>query len=1601
MKNPTTNLLRFAISALFLFQLNPVKAQKVPLGNGSYTTQYPGADSAGRNGYPSGSPQLSKSAIGKPVPTNDWWSKLILNDHAGNLFNYPITMRTDNQGLIVSYIPWGVIGDSAPIEVGVTGLNASKANISDYSDWTVTMDWQNSTHNFQTTSGIGMPFLYFEKASQDEARIKVNGGNASISGELLLVEDASAGADFVFYAPTGSTWTKSGTVYTSSLDGKNYWSMAMLPQNTSNASAVAQEYKQYAYVFPTDTTVDWSYNPATGVVQTDFEVTTDIKEGSQTQILQGLLPHQWSNLSATSPTPNKATYTSVRGDLKMLAGNSFQVENTYKGILPTLPYLANYSDGFSPASMNSKISQIENDALATWTDSYNEGQVMNRLVQTARIADQVGNVEARDKMIATVKERLEDWLSYQSGEVAFLFYYNNDWSAMLGYPAGHGQDNNINDHHFHWGYFIHAAAFMEQFEPGWADQWGPMINYLVRDAASDNRNDDKFPFLRNFSPFAGHSWANGFASFPQGNDQESTSESMQFNSSLIHWGTITGNDDIRDLGVYLYTTEQTAIEEYWLDVYERNFKDGQQYSLVSRVWGNSYDNGTFWTADITASYGIEMYPMHAGSLYLGHNKPYVEKLWNEIESNTGILSAGDTNPNLWHDTFWKYLSFINPEKAIELYDAYPNRVMKFGVSDAQTYHWLHAMNAMGTIDATVTADYPVAAVFEKEGEKTYVAHNYNASPITVRFSDGAELQVPARQMATNKDVDVSGTLTSDFDQAYIAGSVNLTVSSLEGAVSKVVFYDGNTLLGEDNAAPFTWKATNLSLGNHGMYARVYAGADFNITNSVTIQVGAQVPYSGSPFVIPGTLEAGHYDVFEGGNGQGVSYIDLSPNNEGGFRPEESVDAEFGSSEGATLGWLSAGEWVEYTIEVQDAGVYSVSFRCASANSNGGGPFYFEIDGQRVSPNKSVARTNPTSDPDNWYVWVTKTLDNLELNKGSHVLRLVILNGEFNLGKMTFARTGDLSYAPPVADAGDNISVLLTEATATLDASASSDPEGQPLTYQWEQQYGPTSVTFDQTSATPVLSNLEEGVYNFQLTVSDGTYTATDAVKVLVSETGNAAPSVSITAPTNPTSYVAGTRINIAATAADLDGNVTLVEFFDGATKLGEDATDPYTFAWNNASLGTHVLTAKATDNLGVTSVSEAVNVNVDPLLLCTETGTQSLEGSFSEGYNATFETIGTSVKITFELLDNKSGVIAYLFRKSPFSEKQMTEVASKTFSETISGLSTGETISYACKFAFAGGLAVTRYIDYVVGQDCEDEDTDTDDDGVDDAFDSCPNTPSGASVNTNGCAESQLDSDNDGVNNVLDECPGTPAGRYVDAKGCLAQFELPSDNFDIQITNESCENKGNGVLEVVASENHSYTATLNSTSYNFTNNKLTVSDLSPGSFALCLQVAAGNYEQCFSFEVEEGASIAAKATTSAKAAFVEVLEGTAPFEVLVNGEKVLQTAFASFEVKIAHGDLLEVKTTEACEGIFSKAIDLYQDVAVSPNPTQGAFEIRVPRSEEVIRVELYSVVGQLLSSELQAAPNGKVFLTLENKPKGVYFAKVHLGRPISLKIIKQ
>jgi hypothetical protein len=145
--------------------------------------------------------------------------------------------------------------------------------------------------------------------------------------------------------------------------------------------------------------------------------------------------------------------------------------------------------------------------------------------------------------------------------------------------------------------------------------------------------------------------------------------------------------------------------------------------------------------------------------------------------------------------------------------------------------------------------------------------------------------------------------------------------------------------------------------------------------------------------------------------------------------------------------------------------------------------------------------------------------------------------------------------------------------------------------------------------------------------------------------------------------------------------------------------DRYTTTWNPVA-GNYVITAKATDNGGGVSTSQAANVTISPLMACTTTSTVATQGSFSAGYKCTFETVGTNVTITFELLDDKTGVVAYLWKESPFAESAMTNVSGKIFSTTISGQTPGSTISYGCKFAYSGGMSVTKYMTYVVGTNC-------------------------------------------------------------------------------------------------------------------------------------------------------------------------------------------------------------------------------------------------------------------------------------------------------------
>lgn len=260
------------------------------------------------------------------------------------------------------------------------------------------------------------------------------------------------------------------------------------------------------------------------------------------------------------------------------------------------------------------------------------------------------------------------------------------------------------------------------------------------------------------------------------------------------------------------------------------------------------------------------------------------------------------------------------------------------------------------------------------------------------------------------------------------------------------------------------------------------------------------------------------------------------------------------------------------------------------------------------------------------------------------------------------------------------------------------------------------------------------------------------------------------------------------------------------------------------------------------------------------------------------------------------------------------------------------------------------------------------------------------------------DSDNDGIIDTEDLCPNTMEGTTVNATGCT-EFTLTYDNFSIETTSETCTGKENGQIEISASETLNYTATINGTGYSFTSS-VTIKDLTPDTYELCISVDGESYEQCYSIIIEKGNSIEGKISFNSKIPTLKINSGTPPFHIILNNKFIFQTESSSININVKNGDYLQVKSAIQCEGVFSKFISINENITAFPNPTNGKFQISLPNITNEIIIEVYNIQSQLISSKIHTPIEGKASLDLENKSKGIYFVKINLPQPMVLKILK-
>jgi endoglucanase Acf2 len=684
------------------------------------------------------------------------------------MFPHPFALRARGDGLALGYSDKAAVKGREymfPYErdlvVGLQGLASPDTRVAGYSDWAVTADWRTGGNRLRATFGHGMPFVYFERKGDAPVTIKVSRFRKGVDKDTDEAKGAPKAEDvemwsenggvvgitvgdhhYAFFAPTSASWTRKGDTFSSTLDGKDYFSVAVLPDRKPETLKL---FREHAYAFVTETRVSWTYDEKKAQLTSRFAVKATPKEtgkGLSASPLIALYRHQWIH-SPEKMLPYE--YASPRGAMKLFAGDAFETKVPFGGVLPVIPVVPTvdkplleryvrevaWAPELFPVGLQPKPDR----------DTYWTGKSLGRVSTVMQIADAIGAKKDHDFMLRALENELQDWFD---GQPPKLFYYDKTWATIVGVPTSYDSDAALNDHHFHYGYFVQAAAAIARYDGAWAKRWAPFIEMLAKDAANPVREDTRFPFLRYMDAYAGHGWANGPAQYHDGNNEESSSEDMNFSTGLILWGAITGNKVLRDTGIFLYTTTLDAIEQYWFDADQKVFPKGFDFPCVGMVWSAGGKFDTWWDSNPIMIHGINYLPFQGGSLYLGRRPALVEREYD------ALLKRSHNEIFTWRDYALMYLALADGPRASAELDKDSYLEPEFGDSRALTHTWIRDLAELGNVDASVTADVPTYAVFKRGTLRSYVAFNPSDATRTVTFSDGTKLEVRAKELVTQE-----------------------------------------------------------------------------------------------------------------------------------------------------------------------------------------------------------------------------------------------------------------------------------------------------------------------------------------------------------------------------------------------------------------------------------------------------------------------------------------------------------------------------------------------------------------------------------------------------------------------------------------------------------------------------------------------------------------------------------------------------------------------------------------------------------------------------------------------------------------------------------
>ena len=455
--------------------------------------------------------------------------------------------------------------------------------------------------------------------------------------------------------------------------------------------------------------------------------------------------------------------------------------------------------------------------------------------------------------------------------------------------------------------------------------------------------------------------------------------------------------------------------------------------------------------------------------------------------------------------------------------------------------------------------------------------------------------------------------------AVIGSNVVISATVSNTTATSVAFYSGSTKLGEDTTAPYAWTITGIAAGLYTLTAQATLPNGQTLT-STAVQLTAvpapnqiptvslTAPSANASFTAPALINLSAAAADTDGSVVKVEFYN------GSTKLGESTSAPY------TYAWtnVAAGYYTVSAKATDNQGAVgssaTVNIIVTNPGSSGAdliGPDCVSLNDSKVyelNPNLLVNATNFSW----WSTGSTSSITPTQPGKAMFNFGPYFSGGQVCVGVnysaapwyQQFCKTVAVcsTTVTPPANQPPTVTLLSPAANATFTAPASvtisanaADTDGTVAKVEF---YNGSTKLGESTSAPYQFSwgSVAAGTYTLSAKATDNagaaTTSATRTITVVAPAPPNQAPTITLTGPAASTTFAAPASVTISANAADSDGIVAKVEFYNGTTKLGETTTAPYRFVWSNVAAGSYTLSAKATDNAGAMTTSGAVTINV-------------------------------------------------------------------------------------------------------------------------------------------------------------------------------------------------------------------------------------------------------------------------------------------------------------------------------------------------------------------------------------------------------------------------